>query len=174
MLFKKRNLNKKQLINQLFNDYNQTVMQNVLFVDEGPLSVYFVLLRTNPTYIMNMKTAKRTRLTIASRMFCEKRESTCSLVFSSWQVLSTGLEFEVGASFVIDSTSLFLFTDEMNVLVQSFFRVFTVRRCTHRSVYLALTVRSAFTYRSVHFHSFSFGTPRWKDRSQQNEKRTRV
>lgn len=99
-------IKKKQLIYQLFNDYNQTVMQFVLFIDEGPLSVYFVLLRTNPTYTMNMKTAKMRRLIIATRMFCENGEYTCSLVSSSWQLPSPGLEFEVGASFVINSTSL--------------------------------------------------------------------
>lgn len=34
-----------------------------------------------------------------------------------------------------------------------------------QSVHTALTVCSAFTYHSVHFHLFSFGTPKLKDRS---------
>lgn len=36
-----------------------------------------------------------------------------------------------------------------------------------QSVYVVFTVRSAFTYRSVRFHSFSFETPKLKDRSLQ-------
>lgn len=43
-----------------------------------------------------------------------------------------------------------------------FFRAFTVRSpCVHKT----FSVRSAFTYRSFRFLSFSFWTPEWKDRS---------